>query len=268
MATVASIVSDARKKLRDFPKFLQTSFDPAGRTYDLGKPNLDTDSLWVAYIPSGNGASAGASALAASQYDVDARNGLVRIGSLPPASKILVEGYYYEWLLDEDLESASNYAIANILHGQPFGLSNASAVVEDVIVLATIVEALWSLLNEYARDIDVITSESVHILASQRYRMVSSLLDQWSQHLEEKMTALNLGVDRLEVLNLRRVSRTTNRLVPLYKQREVGDYGPLERIWPDIDDGVIELEEEDDDLRTDVLVEGEPPPGFLTTGYY
>lgn len=267
MATVASIVEDARKKLRDFPKFLQVSFDPAGRTYDLGKPNLDTDSLWVAYIPSGNGASAGASALSASQYSVDARNGLIRLGTLS-ASKILVEGYYYEWLLDDDLEYAADHAVADVLHGQPFGLSNVSPVVEDVIVLATIVEALWTLLNEYARDIDVITSESVHILASQRYRMVAQLLDHWQQELEDKMSALNLGVNRLEVLNLRRVSRTTNRLVPLYKQREVGDYGPLERIWPDIDDGVIELEEEDDDLRTDVLVEGEPPPGFLTTGYY
>lgn len=267
MATIASIAADARKKLRDFPKFLQVSFPPAGRTYDLGKPNIDTDSLWVAYIPSGNGASAGASALAASQYSVDARNGLIRLPQLS-ASTILVEGYYYEWLLDEDLEYAADHAIVEILHGQPFGISNVSAAVEDVIVLGTIVEALWTLLNEYARDIDVITSESVHILASQRYRMVSSLLDHWQQEYEDKMNALNLGVNRLEVLNLRRVSRTTNRLVPLYKQREVGDYGPLERIWPDIDDGIIEVEEKEDDLRTDVLVEGEPPPGFLTTGYY
>ena len=98
--------------------------------------------------------------------------------------------------------------------------------------------------------------------------MVSSLLDYWTNEYNRRAQALNIGLERLEVVNLRRVSRTTNRLVPLYKPREVGDYGPIERIYPEIDDGVIDIEELPDDIREEVYVDGEPPTGYLSTGYY
>jgi hypothetical protein len=265
MATIATISNDARKRLRDFGKFFQASFTPSGRTYQLGHVNVDPESLWVAYLPTAGSASA--TTYSSTDYALDARNGLVRFPTVPTAYNIMVEGYHYEWLLPEDLEFAAEIAINEMLHGQNVSLADLSPAVEDVVVLGTVVESLWALLNEYARDIDVISSESVHITASQRYRMVSDLLNHWDDEYRKKMQALNLGLDRIEVLTLRRVSRTTNRLVPIYKAKEVGDYGPLERVFPDIDDGIIELTEEDD-LRSDVYVEGEPPPGFLTTGYY
>ena len=47
-ATVSTITTIARNFLRDFPKFFQVSFDAVGRTYELGSPNIDADSLWVA----------------------------------------------------------------------------------------------------------------------------------------------------------------------------------------------------------------------------
>lgn len=265
MATITTIAADARQRLRDFGKFFQSSFTPSGRTYQLKHTNVDPDSLWVAYLPTADSASA--TTFSAGSFSVDARNGLLRFPSVPAASTIMVEGYYYEWLLPADLEFAAEIAVNEMLHGQDVVLADLSPAVEDVVVLGTVVEALWSLLNEYARDIDVISSESVHITASQRYRMVSELLARWDNEYNTKMKALNLGLDRIEVLTLRRVSRTTNRLVPIYKAKEVGDYGPLERVFPTIDDGVIELTEEDD-LRTDIYTDGEPPPGFLTTGYY
>lgn len=264
MATAATIAADARQRLRDFPKFFQASFTPSGRTYKLGHTNVDDDSLWVAYLPTAGAASA--TTYSASEYNLDARNGLIRFPSVPTASTIMVEGYYYEWLLDADLEFAADIVINEMLHGQNFALDQLEPAVEDVVVLGTLVEALWDLLNEYSRDIDVISSESVHINASQRYRMVSDLLNHWDEEYRKKLNALNLGLERIEVINLRRVSRTTNRLVPQYKSREVGDYGPLERIFTEVDDGPNIVEE--DDLRTDVYTEGEPPPGFLTTGYY
>jgi len=93
-------------------------------------------------------------------------------------------------------------------------------------------------------------------------------LEYWTQEYNKRAQALNIGLERLEVVNLRRVSRTTNRLVPLFKPREVGDYGPIERIFTDIDDGLINLEEEEDDNRQEVYLDGEPPPGYLSTGHY
>jgi hypothetical protein len=98
--------------------------------------------------------------------------------------------------------------------------------------------------------------------------MVSSLLNQWTDEYNKRAAALNIGLERLEVLNLRRVSKTTNRLVPLYKDREVGDYGPIERLWPEIPEGVINLTDESEDLRQDIFIDGEPVPGYLSTGQF
>ena len=65
-----------------------------------------------------------------------------------------------------------------------------------------------------------------------------------------------------------RTSRTTNRLVPVQKSRELGDYGPIERIWSPIDDGQIAIAEEQDELRTDVFIDGDPPEGYVQAFRY
>ena len=266
MTTKDDIINIARTYLRDFPKFFQTAFTPSGRTVELGKPNIDAASLWVGYVPSNNAASV--AVIPSTGYALDDRNGLLRLAAIPDGSPVMVEGYYYEWLLPSDLSFYADMAIDLNTFNLHLSLEDMAPAVVDVVAIHALIQALWGLLSEYSRDIDVITSESVHIIASQRYRMVSALLEQWTAEYNKRAQALNIGLDRLEVLNLRRVSKTTNRLVPLYKEREVEDYGPIERLWPAIDPGVIDLAEKDDSLREDVYLEGEPPPGYLTTGQY
>ena len=45
---INEITTIARTYLRDFPKFFQVSFPGAGRTYELGNPNIDVDTIWIA----------------------------------------------------------------------------------------------------------------------------------------------------------------------------------------------------------------------------
>jgi hypothetical protein len=220
----------------------------------------------VAYVPS-NG-SASVSVIPSTDYALDARNGLIRFTTLPPADVIMIEGTYYEWLLPSDLDFYADMAIHLNTHNLKVSLAEMAPAVADVVGIHALIQALWGLLSEYSRDIDVITSESVHIIASQRYRMVASLLGQWMEEYNKRAKALNIGLERLEVMTLRRVSKTTNRLVPIFKQREVEDVGPIERIWPEIDSGVIDIAEPPDTLREDVFTDGEPPPGYLSTGQF
>lgn len=268
MADLSTVISIARTYLRDFPKFFQVSFDSLGRTYQLGHTNVDQDSLWVAsYIP--NVPSASATTLSNVDYSLDSRNGILRLNDVPtPSSKIMVEGYYYEWVTPADLEFYTKRAVEKHLHSLNADLSELSNAVINAIGIAAICESLWALMTEYSRDIDIITSESVHIPASQRFRMVQALLMQWEQEYARHATALNIGIDRLEVFSLRRISRTTGYLVPLYKSREIGEYSPIERLWPSIDTGIIDQEVKEEPLRTDAFVDGPPPSGLTTTVYY
>lgn len=268
MADFADVVTIARNYLRDFPKFFQVSFDALGRTYQLGHTNIDADSLWVAsYVP--NSPSASATSISPTGYTLDSRNGVLRLNSqLSGTAKIMIEGYYYEWVTPADLEFYTHRAIEKHLHSLDASLPELSNAVINAIGIAAICESLWALMTEYSRDIDVITSESVHIPASQRFRMVQSLLMQWEKEYERHATALNIGIDRLEVFSLRRVSRTTNYLVPLYKNREIGEFSPIERLWPRMDSGIVEQELKEEELRTDVYIDGPPPSGQTTTVYY
>jgi hypothetical protein len=266
MATITDIENIARTYLRDFPKFFQTSFDIVGRTYDLSHINVDSDSLWVAVYATGSGS---ASALSATDYSLDERNGVLRLSNTySSGTKVMVEGYYYEWVTPTDLSFYTQRALEKHLHTINLSVDQLADVVINAIGIAAICECLWALMTEYSRDIDVITSESVHIPASQRFRMVQGLLAQWEKEYERHAANLNIGFDRLEVMNLRRVSRTTNRLVPLYKQKELGDFSPMERLWPEIDDGIVTPEVKGDRLREDVYVDTTPPSGATTNAFY
>lgn len=258
------VTTVARNYLRDFPKFFQVSFDAVGRTYELGQPNIDTNTLWIA-----TNVGASVSELTSSQYSLDSRNGILRLASTPTSgAKIMVEGYHYEWVSPQDLEFYAKQAISQHTFSLEIPLENMSALIIETIGIGTIVEALGALMSEFSRDIDVMTSESIHIPASQRFRMVQSLLSYWTGQYQSQARALNIGVDRIEIFNLRRVSRTTNRYVPIFKAKELGEYGPIERIFPNQDKEVIQLEEDPiDKLREDVYIDMDPPTGYTNNTY-
>lgn len=250
----------ARTYLRDFPKFFQVSFDTIGRTYELGQVNVDPESIWLAKVTAGV-----VTELTTSDYSLDHRNGILRLTSTPAANTtVMVEGYYYEWILPEDLKFYSERSINFHKPTIHVPLEQASAAVLDVVGLGALVEALQALMTEYARDIDVMTSESIHIPGSQRFRMLQSLIQQWEVEYRKRANNLNIGPESIQQYSLRRRSRTTNLLVPLYKVRELGDYGPLERIWAEDSDGQIAIEETAEPLREDVFIDGEIPRTFMS----
>lgn len=266
MATLLDVEEIARRYLRDFPKFFQTTFTVVGRTYELGQINIDSTTLWVATYDGST-----TTELASTDYSLDERNGILRLAALPSGTgpfTIMVEGYYYEWVTPEDLSFYAQRAVEKHIRNIGVSIEEMSDLLVNAIGIATITECLWALMTEYSRDIDVITSESVHIPASQRFRMVQALLMQWEAEYKRHATALNIGIDRVEVFSLRRTARTTNRLVPLYKPKEFGDYSPIERLWPDIDPGVIDREIQEDSLREDVFIDTIPRSGQTTTAYY
>jgi hypothetical protein len=254
----------ARNYLRDFPKFFQVSFDALGRTYELGNPNVDASTLWIASVVNNV-----VTPLTTSQYSIDERNGILRLATTPTTgAKLMIEGYYYEWLLPKDLQFYAERSINFHIPTIDTPLEQANAAVLDVVGIGALVEALQALMTEFARDIDVMTSESVHLPGSQRFRMLQSLCQQWELEYRKHANNLNIGPERIAQFSLRRVSRTTNRYVPLYKAKELGDYGPMERIWAEDTEGHILITEPDEPLRTDVFIEGEPPAGYTSNAFY
>lgn len=248
--SIESLMLDSRTWLRDFPTFF-TASSPAvttsNRTINLGHPNVLRAGLRV-WATDGTTTIEGALDILGEEtgftYQLDERNGLLRIaqapsGGFPANMHINVEGYYVDWVADQDLKFHITNVIAEFGFGQPeWSLDDISDVEADLISLQAASEVLFALLVQYSRDIDVTTPQAMHIPATQRFHQVHQMLygpGGLAEKVKEKQNMLGVGLGRAEVGTLRRVSRTTNRLVPVYVVREYDDISRPRRLFTEPD---------------------------------
>ena len=225
---VASIGSHARNLLRDFPQYFEVNVPgPLRPTIKLPHPlvsDLDLVNL------------ADNSVIASSAYGYDARNGLLKITTPSAyATGVHIQGYFYEWFLPDDLTFYASY----VVHDHAFergdlDSDDVTPIERDVMAIGTVVMALMALLSEFSTQIDVSSPEGMMIPAHQRYTQVQQLYAYWAKRYEQDAANLNVGKGRISMRTLRRVSRMTNRLVPLFENREIDDPRPPMRSFPPI----------------------------------
>lgn len=117
----------------------------------------------------------------------------------------------------------------------PITMENIDPVELYPLALLTAQMVLWTLLLDASTDIDISTAEGTFVPRTQRFRQLIQMQDLLQQRYKDICAQLNIGLYRMEVFNLRRISRTTNRLVPLFKDREYDDTAYPQRILPPID---------------------------------
>lgn len=251
MATLENIIAGARTYLRDKPRFFAATESRSGLARTFKMPHLNVRQFGL-FISGTDGTISATGILDTPEQVVDAdtftfavdeAEGLVRIakpitGGFTGDWIFNFEGYYYEWVCDADLRYFANNIVAEHAFHRDFNFERVSDAEEDVISLGAAIEALWALLIEYSRDIDINAPSGVAVPATQRFRQVETLLmgpQGLLQKYSQKASLIGVGIDRMEVLTLRRVSRTTNRLVPVYKPREWDDRSIPTRVFSEID---------------------------------
>lgn len=229
MTSNADVGAVARQFLRDFGTFFEINFAGAlNSTLRLPHPLVDVDSLVVLDNATGDPVTTAA---------LNPRQGILKLsdpGDHPQG--VSVSGLYYQWFLPDDLDFHAQIIASEHLHNRPgvtIGDINGPEV--EVLGIGCAVSALRALASELATDIDVATAEGVNIPAHQRYAQVLQLIQYWTAQYDEKAALLNIGLKRIETFELRRTSRLTNRLVPLYRPREVDDPRRPVRVRPPID---------------------------------
>jgi hypothetical protein len=232
VAVTADILYRVRLELGDLEKAFNWSDTGDGSTkvYDLRVKPLDVASLVVTVNNTPIAQPAG--------YTVQADHGLITFASAPGNNTtIRVSGTHYRYFTDTDLELFINTAVEQHTYnrtdgfGNQMNLAKVPAVEEYPIAILSVIEALWALATDASFDINIFAPDGVTIPRSERYHQLVNMINQRQEQYRTLCSALNIGLWRLELGTLRRVSRTTNKLVPVYMPQEIDDARKPERVY-------------------------------------
>jgi len=246
-SSIDDIASGARTFLRDFPQFFEIDSGPINTmTVRLPHPLVAANTV-VVNLATGTPPVT----VVTTAYQLDERNGLLKFTqSADLGKRAIIQGYHFNWFLDSDLAFHANQVWGEMTYYDDLTLRGLQPAQAEVIMLGTVVHALWSLAMELSLDIDVSTPEGMFIPARQRFSQVLQMMQYWENEYNEKAGLMNMGLGALAQFRLRRVAYLTGRYVPVYKDREIDDRRPPERLYPPIPAGVANSEEPDNIIET------------------
>lgn len=249
----AELIRRVRRELGD-PRQQFRSTMPCDGTvawFNLPKENIDPDDFTADVI------SPGGSVMALEPdagYALNSRQGQVLLAAPPAAgSTVLFTGTAYAMFSCQDMDDYLRDAITWHCAGRsireryrtpqgfiayresPMGLGNLPPMEEPLLAMRAVYNLLWVLANDAATDVNVQTAEGTVIDRGQRYRQLVSQIQELQERYDRDCAAVNGGPYRWETIRLRRVSKTTGRLVPLYKDREYDEFAYPTRLVPPID---------------------------------
>lgn len=244
MATISSLVDRVRLELGDLGKSFVTQFVADGTTnrFQLHYSPLDASSVYV--FTNGTDIT--------SQSSVEESTGiLVTDTVLEDGVEVTVSGNYYRYFTAAELTSLVNDAVlqhtANHVDstGRKITVENLPQIEEYPVAIYATTLALYTLATDAAFDIDIAAPDGVSIPRSERYRQLNQQIAERQAQYKELCVQLGLGMYKIDVFTLRRVSKATNRYVPVYKPQEVDDrsypqrvrdqlptYGDKPPVWP------------------------------------
>lgn len=260
MADTAGIIRRIRNEIGDFASpFLDTYLGADElASYDLSETGITAVTAKVSTVSP----PATVDLVADTDYVLDTHEG--RIVLINPAysplhhgQTLIVRGTAQGLFTDSDLATYIGDAVQQHAYGrslttryrdahgfirydhEPITLENLPAVEEPLVAYLAAINCLWTLATDAATDIDISTAEGTFVPRTQRYRQLMQHIGDATNGLQGRYNTLaqqlNVGLSRIEMFTLRRVSRTTNRLVPVFAEREYDDSSRPQRLLPPID---------------------------------
>lgn len=252
MATDADIISLVRVELGDLPEPFRQNWRGTGvqDEFDLPVSRVSLNGLSVFTV---SGATM-TDLVLDTDFTVDTSNGVIRLADpLPEDTLLVAEGVAFGMFTDEELATYVHHAVTLHVGGDRYEstryksaegfiryertkveLANLPPEENLLVAIMATIEVLWALATDAATDIDITTSEGTHINRGQRFAQLQAQIGLLTDKYRELSALMGVGLYAVEVYNLRRVSRTTGRLVPIFVNREYDDAQPPARILPKI----------------------------------
>ena len=222
MATLNSLVNRVRVELGDLGKSFVTQFMADGTTnrFKLHYSPLDGNGVMV--FRNGEDVS--------DQCSVEESTGVLVTDFLPEdGDEFTVSGNYYRYFTAAEMSMLVNDALVQHTGrttdsvGRKITVENLPVIEEYPVAIYAVTLALYTLATDSAFDIDIQAPDGVTIPRAERYRQLMEMVQTRREQYRELCTYLGVGMYKIDVMSLRRVSKATGRYVPVYKPQEVDD---------------------------------------------
>lgn len=230
MATLEQLSDRLRSEIGDTARSFVDTFTGDGSTirYNLSNAPVQGATLKV-FV---NDVDVSSSAI------IEEGVGLLELASAPANNAVVkVSGTGFRYFTDSEIHYYINSAFlehssssTDINGSRVTQLEYLPPIEEYPLVLLASTMALYTLATDAAFDISISSPDGVSIPREQRFRQLSAVIQDRKAQYKELCALLNIGLHRIEVFNLRRISRTTNRLVPIYRPQEVDDASMPQRV--------------------------------------
>jgi hypothetical protein len=229
VATLSSLVDRVRLELGDLGKSFVVQFMADGSTnrFTIQYAPIDAEALKV--FADGADISELAS--------VEEQTGTLVMDAVPvDGTFIIASGTYFRYFTSEELEYFVKAAVEQHAGtktdttGRKITMANLPSIEDYPVALYASTLALYTLATDAAFDINIFAPDGITIPRSERYRQLMEMIDSRREQYRELCVQLGIGLYSIEVFSFRRISKMTNRYVPVYKPQEVDDKSRAQRV--------------------------------------
>lgn len=229
MATLASLVERVRFELGDLPKSFVVQFqsDISTNRYRLNYAPVDAANVTVFK----NGVDI------SDAVEIEEQTGVMVLDDLPEIDdEFTVTGNYFRYFTTTELGNIVTSALAHHAGrdtdalGRKITIDNLPVLEEYPVALYATTLALYTLATDASFDINVFAPDGVTIPRSERYRQLMEMVDSRKEQYRELCVQLGIGMYSIDVFTFRRISKMTNRYVPVYRPMEVDDRSRPQRV--------------------------------------
>lgn len=232
MAVLADLLSRTRLELGDNPVQFTTNLVGDGVTKDFYLDVKPVDAAYL-YVTVNNVAKA-----QPADFTVEEGIGMIHFVTAPAnAAAIKVTGTHYRYFTTAEITKFVNTAVEQHTtnrtdnFGSSMNLYLLPSIEEYPVSILASIEGLWVLATDAAFDINITAPDGVVIPRSQRFQQLTQIINSRTEQYRNLCSALNIGLNRIEVGTLRRISRATNKMPPVYMPQEIEDSRRPTRVY-------------------------------------
>jgi hypothetical protein len=229
VATVTSMADRLRYELGDIGRSFVHSFVADGTTNRFLIPYSPLDGANLAINQDGDDVS--------TTVEVEESTGYIVFDTTPNAGDpIIVAGNYFKYFTTDEVcryisdAFEQHSAFHTDAYGRTVSIANLATLEEYPVIVYASTLAMYTLATDASFDIDITAPDGVMIPRSERYRQLMQMIEVRKNQYKELCSQLGIGLYKIDVFSLRRISKTTNHYVPIFQPQEIDDASTATRV--------------------------------------